>query len=186
MKSLLCRNVVFIAVMVSCLSLKGQYTSTNWVAINDHHRGVATSPYANLYNPFGDDAGLSGFLTNTVSNSIQRQGTKTPVSIVIVNNGAGAGDTMGAPNVGTPAANWFSPYVDFGSGNRDAIQLQGASTVTYTFNGLDSTKRYIFKGTAARGASYSDRWTLVTLNGINSFTHSHTPTWAQGSAPNYG
>ncbi|MGC9036341.1 MAG: immunoglobulin domain-containing protein [Verrucomicrobiia bacterium] len=163
--------------------------TTNWVAINDHHRGTTSSPYANFYNPLLNDAGLSGPLTNTVAYAVLPQGARTPASINITTNGASSqAGAMGAPAAGTPAGNWFLPYVNFGSGNRDAIQLSGTSTITYTFTGLDPVKKYIFKGTAARGNNYYDRWTVATINGANSFTHSHQPTWAQapGPAPNYG
>jgi hypothetical protein len=153
MKSILYKGAVLMAAIVSCLSLQGQY-ATNWVAINDHHRGTSTSPYANLYNPLGDDAGLSGSLTNAVSYAALSQGAKTPASITIINSGASSADTMGAPSAGTPAGNWFLPYFDFGSGARDAVQLVSSSTITYAFSGLDSAKRYTFKGTAARGGSY--------------------------------
>jgi hypothetical protein len=163
--------------------------TTNWVAINDHHRGANSSPYANFYNPLLNDAGLSGPLTNTVAYAKLPQGARTPASInITTNGGSDAAGSMGAPNAGTPAGDWFRPYVDFGSGNRDAIQLAGTSTITYTFTGLDPSKRYIFKGTAARGNNYYDRWTVATIDGANSFKHAHKPTWteAPGPAPNYG
>jgi len=178
------RYLVAIPLFVS-VTLHSQ--TTNWVAFNDHHRGASTAQYANLYNPLGDEAGLSGPLTNTVSYAVLPAGAQTPATLTITTtSGVQSGDTMGGPNAGTPAGNWFRPYVDFGSGSRDAVQLAGTSTITYTFSGLDPTKRYIFKGTAARGGGYANRWTLATLNGVDSFKTAHTPTWSQGSAPNYG
>ncbi|MGC8887034.1 MAG: lamin tail domain-containing protein, partial [Verrucomicrobiia bacterium] len=185
-KNLLHLCIVLIAgTVITSVNTFGQFT-TNWVAINDHHRGANSSSYANFYNPLGGDAGLSGPLSNTVTYAVLPQGARTPVSLTILNNGGVSADTMGAPNPGTPAANWFNPYVDFGSGAGDAIQLQGSATITYTFNGLDPSKKYIFKGTAVRGGSYADRWTLVTLNSVDSFTPAHQPTWSQSPAPNYG
>jgi hypothetical protein len=59
--------------------------------------------------------------------------------------------------------------------------------ISYAFTGLDPSKRYVFKGTAARGNNYLDRWTLATLDSANSFTHSHKPTWAEApTSPNFG
>jgi len=179
---------IFISTMVYTAAVNAQHT-TNWVAINDHHRGTASSPYANFYNPLLNDAGLSGPLTNTVNYAILAQGVQTPAFINITTNGGSSqAGTMGAPNAGTPAGDWFRPYVDFGSGNRDAIQLKSTSTITYTFNGLDPAKRYIFKGTAARGdGSYLNRWTLASIDGADTFGHSHKPTWAEAStSPNFG
>lgn len=167
-------------------SVYGQFT-TNWVAINDHHKGQNTSPYASVYNAFGYDAGLSGPLTNTVSYALLPQGAQTPATLQIVVTGTpdqfGA---MGAPNAGTPAGDWFLPYVDFGTGNNDAIGIRDGVIVTYTFSGLDSSKRYVFKGTAVRGNNYMNRWTVATIEGANSFTHAHKPLWNEVYPPNYG
>ncbi|MCX7872350.1 MAG: lamin tail domain-containing protein, partial [Verrucomicrobiae bacterium] len=185
MKSIFNIKPIVLSIVGAVLPLFGQY-STNWVAINDHHIGASSSPYANFYNPLGDDAGFSGPLTNTVSYAVLPAGARTPATITIANNGATSADSCSGPNSGTPAGNWFLPYVDFGIVSRETLQLQGSSTVTYTFSGLDQNKKYIFKGTAARGGSYADRWTLVTLNGADSFTHAHKPTWSESSAPNYG
>ncbi|HON07917.1 MAG TPA: hypothetical protein PLW02_07445 [Verrucomicrobiota bacterium] len=170
------------------ISVPPSGTTENWVAINDHRQGSASSPYANFYNPLGDGAGLSGKLTNTVDYTVLPKGMETTALIVITTNGASNADNpISAPNPGTPAGDWFRAYVDFGTGNRDAIQLRDTSSITYTFNGLDTSKRYTFKGTAARGASYADRWTVATIDSANSFIHSHKPTWAEAStSPNYG
>ncbi|HON08390.1 MAG TPA: hypothetical protein PLW02_09870, partial [Verrucomicrobiota bacterium] len=160
----------------------------NYVAINDYHPGPSSSPYANFYNPFGNDAGLTGKLTNTVDYTVLPKGIETPASIVITSNGTPTvANSMSGPNPGTPAGDWFRAYVDFGTTNRDAVQLSGTSSITYTFTGLDPSKRYTFKGTAARGASYADRWTVATIDSANSYIHSHKPTWAEAStSPNYG
>lgn len=183
-------TIIFLAKILSCAtfialtsSALAQFT-TNWVAINDHHRGTTSSPYANFYNPFGDDAGTAGPLTNTVNYALLPQGAQTPATITIVLSGnITAEGSMSGPNLGTPAGDWFRPYVDFGSGNRDAIYFRdNVSTITYTFSGLDPSKRYVFKGTAARGNNYLDRWTMVTIEGVNSFTHAHRPTWAEAQA----
>ena len=106
---------IFILTMVFTAAANAQ-NSTNWVAINDHHKGTTTSPYANLYNPLSDDAGLSGVLTNTVSYAMMLQGKQTPAFINITSSGTPvAANSMGAPNTGTPAGDWFRPYVDFGN-----------------------------------------------------------------------
>ncbi|MGC8744119.1 MAG: lamin tail domain-containing protein, partial [Verrucomicrobiia bacterium] len=178
------RTIMFSSLLVA---INTYSQTTNWVAFNDHHKGGSTAQFANPYNPLGDEGGLSGPLTNTVSYSVLPAGARTPASISITVNGTiQSGDTMGGPNAGTPAGNWFRPYVDFGSGSRDAIQLAGTSSITYTFSGLDPAKKYIFKGTSARGGGYANRWTLATLTSVDTFTPAHTPTWSQGSAPNYG
>ena len=185
-KSLFCKGVVLFGTFLLTASVFAQYT-TNWVAYNDHHRGPNSSPYANFYNAFGYEAGLTGPLTNTVSYAVMPQGAQTPATLEIIVTGTpDQFGSMGAPNSGTPAGDWFLPYIDFGTGNNDAIGIRNGVVVTYKFTGLDPSKRYVFKGTAVRGNNYMDRWTVATIDGVNSFTHAHKPTWSEVYPPNYG
>lgn len=184
-KLLLKQGLLLVGSLAISTSLLAQYT-TNWVAFNDHKRGSGSFQYANFYNPSGDDAGLTGPLTNTVSYALLPQGAQTPATITITTTTTETFGTMSAPNAGTPAGDWFLPYVHFGSGNRDTMPLRPGNYVTYTFSGLDPNKRYVFKGTAARGNNYLDRWTLVAIEGADSFVHAHKPTWSEAYPPNYG
>lgn len=181
------QGAVFFGALLISASLFAQYT-TNWVAFNDHKRGSGSFQYANFYNPSGDDAGLTGVLTNTVDYAMLPQGAPTPATITITTTTTETFGSMGAPNAGTPAGNWFLPYVHFGSGDRDTMPLRPGNYVTYTFSGLDPSKRYVFKGTAVRGNNYFDRWTVATIEGTDSFVHAHKPTWSEapGPSPNYG
>ena len=77
-KNNMCR-VLYVSLLAVGLtiavSLFGE--TTNWVAINDHHKSTTlSSPYANFYNPLRDDAGLSGPLTNTVDYAVLGKGLR--------------------------------------------------------------------------------------------------------------
>ncbi len=104
---------IFISTMVYTAAVNAQYT-TNWVAINDLNKGTKTSPYASIYHPLNYDAGLTGPLTNTVDYALLPQGQMLPVTLTISVTGTPEDFTaMGSPNAGTPAMDWFGPYVEF-------------------------------------------------------------------------
>jgi hypothetical protein len=156
-----------------------------WRAYNDHFAtNTATAPAnpthanATAWNALGTGngaPGATGLLKDITT------GVNTPVTVAIVISGTGqtTGSGSGAPASGTPAGDWFLPYVNFGTSStvRNAIQITSAATVTYTFTGCDPSKRYTYKSTSTRGDSArTDRWTLVTINAAAS-AEAHVPAW---------
>ncbi|HWN94425.1 MAG TPA: immunoglobulin domain-containing protein, partial [Methylomirabilota bacterium] len=80
------------------------------------------------------------------------------------------------PSEGSPSALVFTNQIHWGSGGSfNAVQLGGSSKIVHVFSGLDRTKRYIWHGTAARGAGYSDRWTLLEISAASWYA-AHTMT----------
>ncbi len=155
-----------------CGPVRGQF-----VAFNDHGPGVigdTTHTNATTWNIFDNPPGATGHLKDI------RSGLDLPVTVTITRSGTvNPAPTANNPNAGTPLYSTFHGYVDFqGAGNSDAVaQVTGSATVTYTFTGLDATRRYSFKGSAVRGGSggnYPQRWSLFQLDGVVSFTSAHT------------
>ena len=98
----------------------------------------------------------------------------TGAAVTTIESGANSGNTGTNPASGTDAYDVFSDYVHFGSGS-DSIELPGSASYTYSFSGLAVGNTYDFTGTAVRGNnSYTNRWTLVTLNGADSFSTAHS------------
>ncbi|MCX7872391.1 MAG: lamin tail domain-containing protein [Verrucomicrobiae bacterium] len=166
------------------VSVYNQATVT-WRAFNDHYSGAATHPNATAWNALGTQNGAPG---NAGPLKDIATGKNLPVVLTITSDYYSTGGTMGKPDAGTPAGTWFLPYIDFGTGDlQHAIMLAGsANHVTYTFTGLNPNCRYIFKGTAVRGGGYSNRWSMATLNGAQSFRGAHVPAWGTSGIVNFG
>ena len=86
------------------------------------------------------------------------------------------GGTGTNPAAGTDAGDVFGEFVDFTSSNgANSIELSAGESYTYVFSELDTGSTYEFVGTAVRGNDgYTNRWTLVTLNGAISSTPAHS------------
>ncbi len=156
---------------LALVSLAGMLNA-QWVAYNDHVPGtIGSQTHANatVYNANSTTAN-SGALKNIQS------GATLPVTMTYSREGdVGWGSSAGVPNSGTPLYTNFNGFVYFGGGTDSAIQIASGETVTITFTGLDSNKRYSFRGGAVRGtATYTDRWTLAALEGAASYTSAHT------------
>lgn len=159
--------------------------TVTWRAFNDHFAGPNTHPNATAWNPLGTDYGAPG---NSGPLKDIYSGRNLPVTLTITASYYSTGGAMGKPNAGTPAGNWFLPYIDFGSGDLPhTLLLAGADNhATYTFTGLNPNCRYIFKGTAVRGNNYMNRWSMATLNGPVSFRSAHVPAWGAQGIVNFG
>ncbi|MGC8743043.1 MAG: lamin tail domain-containing protein [Verrucomicrobiia bacterium] len=159
--------------------------TVTWRAFNDHFAGPNTHPNATAWNPLGTDYGAPG---NSGPLKDIYSGRNLPVTLTITANYYSTGGAMGKPNAGTPAGDWFLPYIDFGSGDLPhTLLLAGADNhATYTFTGLNPNCRYIFKGTAVRGNSYLNRWSMATLNDAVSFKGAHVPAWGAQGIVNFG
>ena len=133
---------------------------------NDHVSGAST--HANVTN-FAGNGVTSGFLKDSAT------GLNTGITLTAGGSGALYENTSGIPAAGTDAYDIFNGFVDFSSGAGSSIAVSGASSSTYTFSGLTSGATYDLAATSVRGtALYTDRWTLVTLVGAQSFTPAHS------------
>ena len=141
---------------------------SGFTAYNDTVSGPRTNANTTLY---ADNGGSSSGQLMDIGT-----GAYTPVLLTTVNVGASFAGTGTNPAAGTDAANIFGAYVDFTPTNgATGIEVSGTASYTYHFENLDPGDTYEFAGTAIRGsASYTDRWTLVTLLGADSFTAAHS------------
>src|SRR5438874_3261174 len=158
---------------IAILSL-ASFSYADWVAFNDNIPGPATSPNATTNNI---RLQMSGPLKDVVA------GTNLPVTLSVTHSATGlnfiAFGLNPAPN--TPLANTFNNFVVFGSvgsaSDANVEMTNALSTVTYTFTGLNTNRKYRFNGGAVRGLSFaqgSNRWTKVEIVGANSFANAHS------------
>ena len=141
---------------------------SGFTAYNDTVSGPLTHANATLY---ADNGGSSSGQLKDIAT-----GANTPVLLTAIAVGASFGGTGVNPAAGTDAGNIFGGYVDFTSMyGANNIEMGGTASYTYQFENLDPGNTYEFAGTAVRGAdTYTDRWTLVTLIGADSFTPAHS------------
>jgi hypothetical protein len=137
-----------------------------FVAYNDHEPGPDTHVNTTTY---GANSVASGLLKDIAT------GEFTTVTLTTSASDVSYESQTGVPADGTDAALLFGGYVDFSTGHPHSLALSGNRTYTHHFSGLDSSRRYDFAGTAVRGnTGYTDRWTLVTLQGAVSFRPAHS------------
>jgi hypothetical protein len=169
------RAALLAAALLSISPLSAADIITNWIAFNDHVPSTITATNANSFNlrgiPGTPPEPVAGFLKDFVT------GEATPA--YIITEATGVPDyfgTMANPNAGTPAYNLFNGIVDIGNVNSGiGLRSSANTTTTITISNLNSSQRYHFRGTAARGGGYLRRWTLASLRGADSFTDAHTP-----------
>jgi hypothetical protein len=135
-----------------------------FVAFNDQVQGGGTHANATIYDA---QTTVSGELKDIIT------GLSTGVTLALSQGGVNFSPTTGVPAAGTDAYGLFNGYVDFSSGAGASLEIEASQGDFYihTFSGLDSGEaRYSFHGTAIRGdAAYTDRWTVVTIVGADSF-----------------
>src|SRR5262245_10594928 len=144
--------------------------AAQFVAFNDHAPGAGTAPNTTTWNALGE-AASSGPLKNITT------GATLPVTLTITRSATGVtgAATQGDPAPGTPLYTTFNGFVDFQGTPNPSVQVESGGVLTYTFTGLNPSKRYSFKGSAVRGnVAYTDRWTLCEIVGADSFTSAHT------------
>jgi len=147
--------------------------ATGFVAYNDHSTDYGGGTHANT-TPYSALAGrtASGLLKDIAT------GADTGVTLTVTQAGVRFAGSQADPAPGTDAYGIFNGYVDLsGDGGSASIEIAGADHYTYTFTDLDTggAATYDFHGTAVRGNSdYTNRWTLVTLEGAVSFTPDHS------------
>ncbi|MCA9238674.1 MAG: lamin tail domain-containing protein, partial [Planctomycetales bacterium] len=137
------------------------------VMYNDHVAGPATHPFTTSYAAIGN---ASGLLRDSAT------GDDTTITLTTSASGVSFESVAGSPAPGTDAYDLFNDWVDFGSGGGASIAVSGSSnSYSHTFTGLDPDTIYDFAGAAVRGnTGYTNRWTLVTLVGAESFTPAHS------------
>jgi len=142
---------------------------SGFTAYNDAVSGPQTHANTTVWtdNPGGDSAGL---LKDIVT------GAETPVHVSTYAVGVNWGGNGVNPAAGTDAADIFGGYVDFTSVfGSNSVEIEAGDSYTYSFENLDPGNTYEFAGTAVRGsATYTNRWTLVTLDGAEAFTAAHS------------
>lgn len=156
--------------LAAILSLAVQ-ANAQFVSYVDYIAGPRTHTNATRWNC----AGLSCLPTNFTLREIT---TGLPLSVTAtVSEGGFATASGGAfnPAPGTPCYQTFNGFVDF----TNSIIIVGLNStndsIIYTFNGLDPSKQYNFKGAAVRGNSaYTNRWSLFEIVGADSFGSAHT------------
>ncbi len=136
------------------------------VMFNDVGAGPNTHANATSYVANGT---ASGLLRNVDT------GELTGITLATSHVGAAFGTGGNAPLGITDAATIFNGFVDFGPGTDSLIEIVGADSYTHTFSGLDAANRFDVAATAIRGVEvYFNRWTLVSIEGAESFTSSHS------------
>lgn len=141
-------------------------TNADFVAYNDHERGDGTHPNTTNYQA---NATASGPLRDIV--------TGEDLAVVLTTSGVGVGYAQMTdwPAAGTDAGDAFLGYVDFAPGRPHSLELAGEDVYIHEFSNMDPARRYDFTGTAVRGVeTYTGRWSLVTLDGADSFVPAHS------------
>jgi hypothetical protein len=162
--------------MLSVPMLTQAQTVTNWVVFNDHVPGAGTA--ANV-NPYNMRIGPGGRLTNLTAQAEYAAGEELAARVFITKSGTvDIQGTMAYPASGTPAYNLFNGIVDLANGPDPGtlFSLNVPGQVTFTFNHLNPTMRYVFRTTSSRGreGDAPDRWTMCSLVGATAFVDAHT------------
>ncbi|MGI6302470.1 MAG: hypothetical protein ACOX52_15645 [Verrucomicrobiota bacterium] len=128
--------------------------------------GTARTPTRHNYQA---NATASGPLRDIV--------TGEDLAVVLTTSGVGVGYAQMTdwPAAGTDAGDAFLGYVDFAPGRPHSLELAGEDVYIHEFSNMDPARRYDFTGTAVRGVeTYTGRWSLVTLDGADSFVPAHS------------
>ena len=136
------------------------------VMFNDHIAGPGTHAFTTSFATIGVSSGLLRDSTT---------GATTSILLQTQANGVTFESVVGTPAVGTDAHTIFNGWVDSSSQANSSIALFGPDTYTHTFSGMNPDRSYEFAGTSIRGeVGYTNRWTLVTIVGADSFTAAHS------------
>ena len=148
--------------------LEQRVVLTGFTAYNGVEASALTDPNTTFYGDLpGRDA--AGPLWDVV------RGVETSVLLTTSQTGV-VFDTKGSnPPAGTDAHEIFDGFVDFAIGDQRSYEIEPNAAYQYTFENLDSGATYQFAGTVIRGNNaYTDRWTLIELEGADSFTPAHS------------
>jgi hypothetical protein len=177
--------VALVIILGSPITMDAQQIVTNWAAYNDHIAGPVIPPFVSTPASWGTGArvtsynmrvGGGGALTNYLT------GDELPVTMTVIPTGAPDDfPTMAYPVTNSPAGQLFYRIVDVSNtGSGIGVRSSTGSGTTLLFSNLDPFKRYIFRGTTARGnVGYTARWTVAMLTNVNDFLDAHL----NGSGP---
>jgi len=165
-----------LAVVTALLGFSA-FSYADWVAFNDHVpiTGQTHTNATTLKIPSSTNGPVS---TNIVMKDITT-GTNTPVTLTITRAGNNVFYNQGgaAPVAGTPLYNAFNGYVSFATAPDSMVEINTNSTVTYTFSGLNPSKRYSLIVGANRGSQpvlASNKFTRIEIQGAASFVNAHS------------
>lgn len=175
-----------VAIVVLTTPVAPAQIVTNWIAYNDHRPGPVTPPHSPVQNSWGTHVRATGYdmgaPNNTVAVNLTNflDGQQVPATMTVTRTGDPDNFlTAFPPLTNTPAHRAFFGKVDLsnpGIVGVDAGVPGGIDTtidyVTFTFNNLNPSKRYLFRGTSCRAGNYGSRWSVATLV-ASAFIDSH-------------
>jgi len=184
---LVLRAILTVLTLALASRASAQQIVTNWAAYHEHRPGPIIPPHVPTAASWGTRTNVTTFdmgaPADTTGNLINfYTGEQLPVTVSFTRSGApndfGA---LTAPGTNTPAGVLFFRILDLSNGG--IVGLGDDATdfafVTMQFANLDPFKRYIFRGTTARGGSYATRWTVACITNVNDFLDAHI----QGAGP---
>ena len=149
-------------------TLEQRVVLTGFTAYNGIEASALTDPNTTFYAdiPGRDAAGpMRDVVTGTETSALL---TTSQTGVVFDVNGSN-------PAAGTDGYEVFNGFVDFTVGDQRSYEIEPNAAYQYTFENLDSGATYQFAGTVIRGNNaYTDRWTLIELEGADSFTVAHS------------
>jgi hypothetical protein len=182
-------------ILASPATLDAQQIITNWAAYNDHRPGPLIPPHQPTAASWGTrtnvttyDMGAPGDTTAAVLTNFYT-GEMLPVTMTVTRTGAPDDfPTLTGPATNTPAGQLFYRVADLS--NLGIVGVDAGTEpagvvdfVTFTFNGLDPFKRYLFRGTSGRGnVSYTTRWSVATITNAADYIDAHIN--GSGADPN--
>ena len=147
--------------------LEDRVVLTGFTAYNGLFASDMTNANTTLYSPIGADQ--SGPLKD-IATGVEQTASLSTLQLGVVFDANGS-----QPASGTDASNIFTGFVDFSAGDQRSIEIDSSAAYQYSFDNLDPGATYQFAGTAIRGNdTYTNRWTLVELQGASSFTVAHS------------
>ncbi|MEM7311661.1 MAG: LEPR-XLL domain-containing protein, partial [Planctomycetota bacterium] len=140
--------------------------ATDIVMYNDQLPGSLTHVNATGYSVGGS---TSGPLMDFVS------GSPTSAQLSVIESGVRLAGSSQFPAGNTDADLIFGGVIDFTAGTGASLEIEGNDFHQLNYSGLSPNRNYDFAGTAIRGNDgYTNRWSLVTINGADAFTAAHS------------
>ena len=190
------RLSAYIVAVASVLAASAGHAQivTNWAAYNDHRPGPTIPPHQPTVRTasgggWGTHNRVTGYNMGAPGNTDPSPltnfftGAQLPVTIAVART-AGAPDDFGAinpafgPATNSPAFRLFFGIADMSNDGIVGVDagLEAGGTVdnvTFTFAGLNPDKRYVFRGSSARGGGYANRWAVATITNVNGWIDAH-------------
>ncbi len=149
-------------------SLENRNLLTGFTAFNGLFSSGDTNENTTFYSDVGGRDSAGPLIDVETGEATQVLLTTSQVGVHFGGNGS-------QPASGTDAHSIFDGFVDFAAGGERSIEVSSGDAYQYSFENLDAGATYEFAGTAIRGNSgYTDRWTLIELQGAVSATADHS------------